>query len=126
MSIPEISVPELQIVEQATKTWKLDPEKQRMRGYVDGQDAAIQAAYLRLQTPRYQHLIHSWGYGSDLYTLVGQDADYVFSEAKRMIAETLLEDSRIIGVQNFIFDGGVIRFEITTIYGGVSAMEVTM
>lgn len=72
---------------------------------------------MAIQCNRYQHLIVSRQYGSELSTLVGKDPDYVFSEAKRMIADALSTDTRITGVRDFTFENGVIGFTIDTIYG---------
>lgn len=90
-----------------------------MGGHIDNVDAVAQSAYCMLQTRRYEHLIFSNQYGSELYTLIGKDKDYVFVEACRIIKETLLTDNRILDVFNFGIDedSDIITFDITTIYG---------
>lgn len=122
--IPELR-PDIQVeyVEQPSKTWRIDLDNKRLGGFIDGVEAVAQAAYLSVRTARYRHIILSWQYGSELETLVGRDADYVFSEGKRMIAEALSTDSRITDVRDFSFANKIISFTIDTIYGS-RQMEV--
>lgn len=124
--IPDITVTDAKIAEAPSKTWQLDLDNNRITGYIDGLDAVVQSAFMALQTARYQHLIFSWQYGSDLVTLIGKDADYIFSEAKRMIADALSTDTRITDVREFRMADGVITFTIDTIFGEKSTeTEVT-
>ena len=102
---------------QPSKTWAIDPNTKRISGTTDGLDAVLQAAWLLLLTPRYRHLIYTWSYGSELHTLIGTDTDYAYSEAKRMIREALMTDSRITAVRAFTRREGSLSFVIDTIYG---------
>jgi hypothetical protein len=116
--IPELrSDVDLNYAEPPSKTWLLDFAAGKVRGFTDELDAVAQSALMALQCDRYRHLVFSWQYGSELGTLVGRDSDYVFSEAKRMIAEALSTDTRITGVRDFSFVGGVISFTIDTVFG---------
>lgn len=115
--IPGIVATDAEIVESPSKTWRLDLDNNRITGYIDGLDAVVQSAFMALQTTRYQHLIFSWQYGSELATLVGKDSDYIFSEAKRMIVDALSTDTRITEVRDFRMADGVITFTIDTIFG---------
>lgn len=108
---------ELDYSEPASKTWKLDLKVGRIRGFIDELDAVAQSALMAVQAERYRHIIFSWQYGSELYTLPGKDPEYIFSEAKRMIAEALSTDTRITGVRDFSFQDGVVSFTIDTIFG---------
>lgn len=119
--IPEVEATDVDVVEQPSKTWRLDLANNRISGFIDGLDAAVQSAFMALKTERYEHLIFSWQYGSELNTLVGKDSDYVASEAKRMIADTLSTDTRITDVRGFSVENGVISFTIDTIYGSKAA-----
>ncbi len=119
--IPEVEAADVDLAEQPSKTWRLDLENNRISGFIDGLDAAIQSAFMALQTERYEHLIFSWQYGSELNTLIGKDADYAYSEAKRMIQDALSTDTRITGIRDFSNENGVIRFVIDTIYGSRAA-----
>jgi hypothetical protein len=116
--IPDLRVDvELDYDEQPSRAWRLDFEQGRFSGTVDGLDAVAQAAMMAIQTQRYQYLIFSHQYGSELATLVGMDTDYIFSEGKRMIEDALSTDSHITDVRDFAFEKGVISFTIDTIYG---------
>nr|WP_319487234.1 DUF2634 domain-containing protein [uncultured Caproiciproducens sp.] len=119
--IPNIEAADVDLAEEPSKTWKLDLKTNHISGFIDGLDAVMQSAFMALQTERYEHLIFSWQYGSELHTLVGKDADYVFSEAKRMIADTLSTDTRITGVRDFAMKDNVIYFTIDTIFGSRAA-----
>jgi Protein of unknown function (DUF2634). len=119
--IPEVEAADVDLAEQPSKTWRLDLENNRISGFIDGLDAVIQSAFMALQTERYEHLIFSWQYGSELNTLVGKDSDYAYSEAKRMIQDALSTDTRITDVRDFSIENGVIRFVVDTIYGSRAA-----
>lgn len=116
--IPELRIDTAPVyLEPPSKTWRLDLLDGRLKGYTDELEAVGQAAMMALETCRYRHMIFSWQYGAELWTLIGKDPDYVFSEAKRMIAEALSTDTRITGVRDFTFTDKVIGFTIDTIYG---------
>ncbi|WP_283606482.1 DUF2634 domain-containing protein [Faecalispora anaeroviscerum] len=119
--IPEIEIQDTETAQSPSKTWRLDLENSRVSGFIDGLDAVVQSAAMAVQTERYEHLIFSWQWGSELNTLVGKDADYVASEAKRMITDALSTDTRITGVRDFSVENGVIHFTIDTIFGSRAA-----
>lgn len=99
-----------------SKTWLLDASG-HIRQSIDGLDAVAQAARLAIQTQRYEHIIFSWQYGSELHTLLGKPVDYAVTEAKRMISDALSTDSRIKEIRDFSFSGGVLSFTMSTIFG---------
>lgn len=105
-----------------TRTYKI--KDNRIVGFTDGKEALKQAIYLILNTERYEHLIYSDDYGSELKGLIGKDRDIAESEYKRRIKEALLQDDRINNVDNFIFkydgDGVLIEFTVFSIYGEFS------
>ncbi len=96
-SISSVTVTE---IEQPSLTWKLDLEKKRITGRLDGLEAVKQTAFKILQTSRYQHLIYSTNYGSDLETLIGIQPPFLKSEVTRMLEEALTQDDRINGIDN--------------------------
>jgi hypothetical protein len=108
---------DLNYAEPPSKTWLIDFKNRKVRGFTDELDAVAQAAFMAIQCDRYRHLVFSWQYGSELGALIGKDPDYVLSEAKRMISEALSTDTRITGVRDFSFSGGVISFTIDTVFG---------
>lgn len=117
---------DFEITEQPTKTYRMDLESNRVRGYVDGQEAMKQAIFKILQTERYQYVMYSWNYGIETLDLYGEPVSWVCPELERRITEALLWDSRITGVDGFEFDvsqKGVAQasFTVHTIFGDVGA-----
>lgn len=106
-----------------TNTFKIVYEKDRVNGTVDGIEALKQAIYLIFNTERYQHPIYSWRYGIELHSLIGTDPLYAIPEIKRRVSEALLQDDRILSVDNFEFTSTkkIVRAKcvVTTIYGGI-------
>jgi Protein of unknown function (DUF2634). len=92
------------IAVQPSKTYALDIENGVIRGYCDGSEAVKQAVYKALNTERYDCLIYSWNYGSELKELFGQPISLVYPEVKRRIEEGLKQDDRINSVENFSFE----------------------
>ncbi|HCT64263.1 MAG TPA: DUF2634 domain-containing protein [Lachnospiraceae bacterium] len=92
------------IAVQPSKTYALDVEKGVIRGYANGLGAVKQAVYKALNTERYDHLIYSWNYGSELKELFGKPISLVYPEVKRRIEEGLKQDDRINSVENFSFE----------------------
>ncbi len=115
-----------QIKEQPTKTYRMDRENHLVRGYTDGLEAMRQAIYKAILTERYQYSMYSWNYGIELLDLFGEPVSYVCPELERRIAEALLWDKRINGVDSFAFDfpeKGVVSvsFTVHTVFGDVRA-----
>lgn len=115
--VPEVREAEVEYTEQPSKTWRLDLKNNRITKEIDELEAVVQSAYMALQTDRYTYPIFSWQYGSELHTLIGKERDYALSEAKRMIEDALLPDTRIKEVRDFVLDGDVLYFVIDTIFG---------
>jgi len=107
--------------ETPTKTYALDWERGRIRGYADKKEAMRQAIYLMLSTERYEYPVYSWDYGVELSELYGKPLGYVLPELKRRITEALRQDDRITGVEDFSFEtqrGKVsVRFTAQTVFG---------
>lgn len=114
--------------ELPTKTFKLNIPSNTIIGFTDGLEAMKQAIYLILNIERYEHIIYSWNYGIELEDLFGQPISFVLPELKRRITEALLQDTRILGVDNFSFEtnkGKVhATFTVHTIFGDVEAEKV--
>lgn len=111
----------LEIVDEAetSQTYKLSRDK--IQGYTDELEALKQAIYKVLNTERYEYPIYSFSYGIELESLLGKDAIYVEIELKRRIQECLLQDDRILNVDNFNFNvlGDEMHsiFDVHSIYG---------
>lgn len=127
IGISEISGAE----EKPSKTYKLDLDKGRIMGYVDGVEAVQQAIRKALITPRFKCLIYDNQYGSEIEDAVTtNDAtrEYIRSVVAGFVEDCLKPDSRILGVSNFaiefVEDGAYISFDADTIFGKVSVEEV--
>lgn len=101
--LPEsnVNLTELELNVQASKTYKLDLDKKRINGYVDDEDAIMQAVMKILNTERYAYVIYSSEYGVELERLIGADFDFVMSDLKRTITEAILADDRMISITDF-------------------------
>ncbi|ABS39735.1 DUF2634 domain-containing protein [Clostridium botulinum] len=110
---------EVEQIIEPTKTYKI--KDNRIVGFIDNVEALKQAIALILNTERYEYLIYSWNYGSELNGLIGRQKDIAESEFKRRIREALSQDDRINNVDNFIFnydkDGVEVSFTVFSIYG---------
>lgn len=127
IGISEITTAE----ELPSKTYKLDLEKGRIMGFVDGQEAVRQAIKKALITPRFKCLIYDNQYGSEIEEAVTtNDAtrEYVRSVVSGFVEDCLKPDKRVLSVSNFNFefrdDGAYISFVADTIFGKVSIKEV--
>lgn len=127
----DLDLIEFEVEQQPSLTYRLDVEKNRVRGMTDGVDAVRQAVYLILNTERYAYSIYSWNYGVELVDLIGRPADYIMSESKRRITEALEQDDRIKNVDNWRFETSrksvKVAFTVHTIFGDIeSTKEVNM
>lgn len=111
----------LEVVEQPSRTWRLDPDRGRVAGMIDGLDAVRQAVFKILQTERFRHLIYGADYGAELASLIGRDPALVRSELRRRITEALIQDDRIDEVADFEMDfsGETVeaRFTVVSSFG---------
>ncbi|MCQ4727403.1 DUF2634 domain-containing protein [Anaerotignum faecicola] len=89
---------------EPSKTYRLDIEKESVKGKCDGLEAIKQAVYKALNTGRYEWLIYSYNYGSQLKELFGRPISYVYPEVKRRIEECLTQDDRVESVEDFSFE----------------------
>lgn len=107
------------------RTYKMDFDRKRIGGMIDGQEAAAQAIWKILQTTRFAHLIYDDQYGSDIFNKIndsGLTEDYLQSDIPVMLEDALLYDERVTGVSDVKWeilshDSVHISFVATTIYG---------
>lgn len=115
-------------IEQTSKTYYLNIEKNNISKFCDGIDAMKQAVYCILNTERFEHLIYSWNYGIELKHLIGENTTFVIPELERVITEALLQDSRITEVKNFDFEINKneikVKFTVITNIGEFEAEKV--
>jgi hypothetical protein len=106
---------------QPSYTHKMEIEKEKVIGTCDKIEAVKQAVYKILNTDRYAYPIYSHNYGVEINKLFGQPAAYVFPELERMITEGLMQDDRILSVENFSFEnkrGNVLcSFTVNCVFG---------
>lgn len=117
-SITNASVEEQQ---QPSLTWQLDFEKKRITKLIDGLDAVKQAVFVILETQRFEHLIYSFNFGSELQGVIGKSPLFVQSEIRRLIREALLQDDRITDVRDVTFqangDSMLVEFTVVSVFG---------
>lgn len=113
----------IELEQQPSRTYKLDLKRNRIVGMTDNKDAIEQAIFKILQTERFEHLIYTANYGSELKGLIGTNKLFIQSELKRRIAEALLNDDRISDVVDFKFTFGegdvLVEFIAVTQYGQI-------
>lgn len=104
-----------------SNTYRIDLEKKRIIGIIDGLESVKQAVYLILNTERFVHAIYSWNYGAELVQLIGQSPPLVYAKIKDYIAEALQQDDRIQVVRDFKFQRKgskvAVSFSVISIYG---------
>lgn len=127
----DLEYTEIEVVEETSRTYRLDSASNRMLGKVDELEAIKQAIYLRLSVEKYEHLIFGDDYGIELDDLFGEPESYVVPELQRRIMEELLKDDRILDVSDFSFESGkdaiTTYFTVHTILGNIEEeMEVSI
>ncbi|EQG32115.1 hypothetical protein QIO_3180 [Clostridioides difficile DA00129] len=126
--IEDVSIINLDVRQEPSKTFKLNIEKNRVDGICDDVEALKQTIFLILNTERYEHLIYSRNYGVELNDLIGEPISYVIPELERRITEALIQDDRIENIDNFEFQNikGKVqcRFSVHTKYGNIKAEKV--
>ena len=117
--------------EKPSKTYRLDLDKGRILGFVDGQEAVRQAIRKAIITPRFKCLIYDNQYGSEIEdAVVAKDAtrEYIEAVVPEFVKDCLRPDTRILDVYNFSFEfvreTAYISFDCDTIFGEVSIEEV--
>lgn len=85
------------------KTYHMDIKQKRILGYCEGTEAMRQAVFKILATVRFEEIIYSDSYGSELMDCMEHLTPYVWAEIERKIREALLYDDRITEVTDFTF-----------------------
>lgn len=114
----------------SVREYELDFKSGRLTGrIVEGVDALCVWAYLALKAWRYRWVIYSWGYGNEVYNLIGNSysEEYLRSECRRYVEECLFENEHITGIEDLevsqIKDVLSIKFRMIT---DVGSKEVEM
>ena len=116
---------DLELITYPTKTYNMELEKGRIRGFSDNLESMKQVIFLALNTERSTYLAYSSNYGVELVDLYGKPMSYVMAELERRITEALTWDSRIESVDNFEFevDGRSVHvsFTVHTDFGEIDS-----
>ena len=116
---------DIEIVQQPSLTYKIDYDKKVIVGKCDEIDAMKQAIVKTLDTERYDEIIYSWNYGTEMKTVYGQDWTVACSRVEDVIRDALIQDDRISDVKDFEFQrlpkGDLqVNFTVETIFGFVN------
>ncbi len=89
------------IRQRPSYTYRLNADKERIKGKTDNREAMEQAVYKILGTERYEYLIYSHKYGIELKDLIGEQTSYVKAVLPGRISDALMQDNRINAVSDF-------------------------
>lgn len=98
--------------EPTSNTYKLNYDKNDLKGFVDNLEAVKQAIYLILNIERYEYLIYDWDYGFQISDLIGSEINSILPEIQNRITDALIQDTRINSVDDFSFDIKGLRKEV--------------
>lgn len=120
---------EIKVVRQPSLTYKMDFEKKVIVGKCDEIEAMKQAIVKALDTERYDEIIYSWNYGTEMKNVYGCELTKACARIQDVIIDALIQDDRIIQVTNFNFrllpkNALHIQFTVNTIFGDVSMERV--
>lgn len=90
--------------EPTSNTYKLNYDKNNLKGFVDNLEAVKQSIYLILNIERYEYLIYDWDYGFQISDLIGSEINSILPEIQNRITDALIQDTRINSVDDFSFD----------------------
>ena len=107
-----------------TRTYKV--KNGRIQEMTDGLDAIAQAVDKILQTERFENVIYSEDYGTELDRFIGQDFSFTEADLERTITDALLVDDRIAAVEDFTViktksDSALATFTVVTVEGEFEA-----
>ncbi len=114
------------MAEYLTETYALKENEGELlvAGRRNGLAALCQAISLMLQVEEGAYPIFSADYGLATHDLLGKDRAYVIPEIERRVSEALLNDDRILAVEDFSFTAHgrrlSVKFLVRTIYGDIS------
>lgn len=115
---------EIEYVSQPSKSWLINRQTMRVQSGTDDLPSVRQAVDVILNTKRFEWQIYSSNLGTELDTLIGENASYIESEFPRMVEEALLVDDRITEVNDFSFtvsgDTMTWTFTVVTVFGAFS------
>lgn len=110
-----------------SKTYGIDFKNKKVVGFIDNIESVKQTIFSILNTERYEHLIFSFDYGVELQNLIGEDPIYVKADIHRRVEEALLQDDRILSLDNPVIttEGDCLYYTgtVKTIYGDIEIQK---
>lgn len=108
-----------------TYTYRIDTFRKRIVGFVDEQNAMVQAIDKIFETERFSWEIYNDQYGIELEPLIGAPMDFVRAVVRERVEDALLGDDRIISVSDFAIvrqtlDTLTVKLTAQTIYGPIN------
>ena len=117
--------------EKPSRTYRLDLDKGRIYGHINGTEAVQQSIRKALITPRFKCLIYNHQYGSELEQAIIIDdgtQSYIRAAAEGLVKDALKPDTRITAINDFkiqiVDDELFISFIANTIFGEIEIEEV--
>lgn len=112
---------------QTGLTYYIDSNTGRITSMVNNADALVQSIYKALDTEKYGYDIYGWTYGLDMDPFVGQDLDYIQTNLPKYVEDCLLQDDRIISINNFNIqqqdiDSCLITFDVDSTEGYITGI----
>jgi hypothetical protein len=96
----------------------------RVQSGTDNLESVRQAVEIILSTKRFEWQIYNSNVGTELESLIGEEASYIESEFPRMVEEALLVDDRVTEVGDFSHtvsgDTMAWSFTVVTVFGAFS------
>lgn len=110
--------------EQPSKTFRMNAEKNVVRGSCDDVEALKQAIFLMLNIERYSCPLVSFNFGAQLSDLIGMPISYCIPQSEYRIRDALTQDERINDVRDFEFDTSrkgilLVKFKVDSIFGTI-------
>ena len=122
----------IESVREPTLTYRMDKNRKRIIGKIDGKDALAQAVYKELSTEKYKYAIYDT-YGIQREDLYGMPKMYVYILVKERIKEVLKADDRVLDVIDFEIveekskdEDLTISFVVVSIYGDIEVKGVLL
>ncbi len=127
----EIPIGELEeSAELPSKTYRLNLDKGRIYGKIDGIEAVKQAIEKAILTDRFYNLIYDDDYGCEAREMIhgeGVTREYLETIIPKLIEEALSQDTRITNIYdfelNFENDSALVSFKVDTIFGSTEIRE---
>ena len=99
------------------RTYRLDFNKNKITGFVDGIEAVKQTIFSILNTERMQYEIYSWNYGVEIKEQIGKPVELIQTRVKNTIIDALMQDDRINSVTGFEFEVKDMKMHVTFTVG---------